>query len=56
MKTGYTCPSGYNLVASATRNGRTLMAVVIGATSVKARNKAAAACSSAAFRRRPPAR
>ena len=43
MKTGYTCPSGYNLVASATRNGRTLMAVVIGATSVKARNKAAAA-------------
>ena len=31
MKTGYTCPSGFNLVASATRNGRTLMAVVVGA-------------------------
>ena len=43
MKTGYICPAGYNLVASATRNGRTLMAVVIGATSVKARNRAAAA-------------
>lgn len=42
MKTGYTCPAGYNLVASATRDGRTLMAVVIGATSVKARNEAAA--------------
>jgi D-alanyl-D-alanine carboxypeptidase len=43
MKTGYTCPSGYNLVASATRNGRTLMAVVIGATSVRSRTDAAAA-------------
>jgi D-alanyl-D-alanine carboxypeptidase len=42
MKTGYTCPAGYNLVASATRDGRTLMAVVIGATSVKARNERAA--------------
>ncbi|MEP9387763.1 D-alanyl-D-alanine carboxypeptidase family protein [Mesorhizobium sp. KR9-304] len=42
MKTGYTCPAGYNLVASATRDGRTLMAIVIGATSVKARNEAAA--------------
>lgn len=42
MKTGYTCPAGYNLVASATREGRTLMAVVIGATSVKARNERAA--------------
>jgi D-alanyl-D-alanine carboxypeptidase len=42
MKTGYTCPAGYNLVASATRDGRTLMAIVIGATSVKSRNEAAA--------------
>jgi D-alanyl-D-alanine carboxypeptidase len=42
MKTGYTCPAGYNLVASATRDGRTLVAVVIGATSVKSRNEAAA--------------
>ena len=42
MKTGYTCPSGYNLVASATREGRTLMAIVLGATSVKSRTQDAA--------------
>ena len=42
MKTGYTCPAGYNLVASATRDGRTLVSIVIGATSVKARNERAA--------------
>jgi len=43
MKTGYTCPAGFNLVASATRNGRTLMAVVVGAESVAARDEKAAA-------------
>jgi D-alanyl-D-alanine carboxypeptidase len=42
MKTGYTCPAGYNLVASATRNGRTMLAVVIGATSVATRADRAA--------------
>lgn len=42
MKTGYTCPAGYNLVASATRNGRTMIAVVIGATSVATRADKAA--------------
>jgi D-alanyl-D-alanine carboxypeptidase len=42
MKTGYTCPAGYNLVASATRNGRTMIAVVIGATSVGTRADRAA--------------
>ncbi len=42
MKTGYTCPAGYNLVASATRNGRTMLAVVIGATSVATRADKAA--------------
>ena len=31
MKTGFICPSGFNLVASATRNDRTLAAVVLGA-------------------------
>ncbi|MGI9465021.1 MAG: D-alanyl-D-alanine carboxypeptidase family protein, partial [Aestuariivirgaceae bacterium] len=30
MKTGFVCASGYNLVASATRNGRQLVAVVLG--------------------------
>ncbi len=33
MKTGFVCNSGYNLVASATRNGRRLIAVVMGAKS-----------------------
>ncbi len=33
MKTGFVCNSGYNLVASATRNGRKLIAVVMGARS-----------------------
>ncbi len=31
MKTGFICASGYNVVASATRNGRRLIAVVLGA-------------------------
>jgi D-alanyl-D-alanine carboxypeptidase len=33
MKTGFVCASGFNLVASATRGGRTLVAVVMGAAS-----------------------
>ncbi|MEZ5871234.1 MAG: D-alanyl-D-alanine carboxypeptidase family protein [Nitratireductor sp.] len=33
MKTGFICASGYNMVASATRNGRHLIAVVLGAFS-----------------------
>ena len=33
MKTGFICASGYNLVASATRNGKRLIAVVMGASS-----------------------
>src|SRR5438094_3707708 len=37
MKTGFICASGYNLVASATRNGRRLIAVVLGANSGTAR-------------------
>lgn len=42
MKTGYTCPSGFNLVASATRRGRSLLAVVIGEPTVEARADKAA--------------
>jgi D-alanyl-D-alanine carboxypeptidase len=38
FKTGFICASGYNLVASATRNGRRLIAVVLGASSGKARS------------------
>ncbi|KRE09925.1 hypothetical protein ASE63_05310 [Bosea sp. Root381] len=33
MKTGFVCASGFNVVATATRNGRTLIAVVLGALS-----------------------
>lgn len=31
MKTGYVCASGFNLAASATRGGRTVVAIVLGA-------------------------
>jgi D-alanyl-D-alanine carboxypeptidase len=37
FKTGFICASGYNLVASATRNGKRLIAVVLGASSGNAR-------------------
>ena len=30
MKTGFVCPSGFNMIGSATRNGTTLVAVVLG--------------------------
>ncbi|WP_208999123.1 D-alanyl-D-alanine carboxypeptidase family protein [Roseibium sediminis] len=33
MKTGYICNSGYNVAATATRGGRTLIAVILGAGS-----------------------
>jgi D-alanyl-D-alanine carboxypeptidase len=33
FKTGFICASGYNLIASATRNGKRLIAVVLGASS-----------------------
>jgi D-alanyl-D-alanine carboxypeptidase len=37
MKTGFTCGSGYNLVATATRGGKRLIAVVLGAKSSTSR-------------------
>jgi D-alanyl-D-alanine carboxypeptidase len=37
MKTGFTCPAGYNLVASATRGSKRLITVVLGAPSGMAR-------------------
>ncbi|WP_321334203.1 D-alanyl-D-alanine carboxypeptidase family protein [Breoghania sp.] len=33
LKTGYVCNSGYNVAVSATRGGRTMVAIVFGATS-----------------------
>jgi D-alanyl-D-alanine carboxypeptidase len=42
MKTGYICASGFNLVATATRNGKQLIAVVLGAPSSAIRAEKAA--------------
>jgi D-alanyl-D-alanine carboxypeptidase len=42
MKTGFVCASGFNMVATATRLGRTLMVVVLGAPSSKDRAELAA--------------
>ncbi len=43
MKTGFTCGAGYNLVASATRDGHRVVAVILGATTKTARSERAAA-------------
>ncbi|HEU4659823.1 MAG TPA: D-alanyl-D-alanine carboxypeptidase family protein [Pseudolabrys sp.] len=42
MKTGFICAAGYNLVATATRNGRRLIAIILGAHSGRARTQEAA--------------
>jgi len=42
MKTGFTCPAGFNVVASASHSGRRLIVVVLGAPSAKTRNQEAA--------------
>ncbi len=42
MKTGFICASGFNVVASATRNGRKLIVVVFGARSGMTRSEKAA--------------
>lgn len=51
MKTGYTCPSGFNLVASAKRRGRRVIAVVLGAESVAQRAETAAELLAKGFSR-----
>ena len=42
MKTGFICDSGYNLVASASRDGTKMVAVVLGETTGKKRSTRAA--------------
>lgn len=42
MKTGYVCSSGLNMVATVEREGRRLMAVVLGASSARERGERAA--------------
>jgi D-alanyl-D-alanine carboxypeptidase len=43
MKTGFTCPAGFNVVASAAHGNQRLIAVVLGAPSAAARTAKAAA-------------
>jgi D-alanyl-D-alanine carboxypeptidase len=42
MKTGYICNSGLNIVATVERDGRSLLAVVLGGSSARERNEMAA--------------
>jgi D-alanyl-D-alanine carboxypeptidase len=53
MKTGFICASGFNLVATATRNGRQLIAVVLGAPSGGARAVKAAELLESGFTQNP---
>jgi D-alanyl-D-alanine carboxypeptidase len=53
IKTGYIAASGFNLVASAKRNGRRLIGVVFGGQSAGARDRHMAELLDAAFARQP---
>jgi len=53
MKTGFVCASGFNLVASATRNGRRLIAVVMGYKNGFSRAEAAQALLMQGFEKPP---
>jgi D-alanyl-D-alanine carboxypeptidase len=53
MKTGFICASGFNLVATATRNGRQLIAVVLGSPSGGARAVKAAEILESGFTQNP---
>ncbi|HEY8580490.1 MAG TPA: D-alanyl-D-alanine carboxypeptidase family protein [Beijerinckiaceae bacterium] len=49
MKTGFVCASGFNVVASANRGGRRLIAVVLGSHNAKSRTLKAMAMFEAGF-------
>jgi len=49
MKTGFTCPAGFNIVASAERGGRRIIAVVLGAPNVALRTSKVALLFDRAF-------
>lgn len=51
MKTGFICDSGFNIVVSATRDGRKLVAVVLGEPSTRTRNARAAQLLENGFKR-----
>lgn len=50
MKTGFICSSGFNVVATATRNGRRVMVIVLGGSTAKERDELAASLLEASFR------
>lgn len=50
MKTGFICNSGFNIVASATRSGRSMLVVVLGAHSATGRAELAAQLLDKGFR------
>ena len=50
MKTGFTCNAGFNLVASAERNGRHLLGVILGEASAGARDARMTSLMNAAFK------
>lgn len=52
MKTGYICNSGYNVAASVTRRGRTLIAIILGAGSGLERTAFARQLFDKGFRKR----
>ena len=53
MKTGYVCSSGFNQIGSATRQGRTLIGVVLGEVSVKDRTEKLAELLTKGFETQP---
>jgi D-alanyl-D-alanine carboxypeptidase len=52
MKTGFTCPAGFNIVASATQGDRQIIAVVLGYPRAKLREMRTAALLDAGFHSR----
>lgn len=50
MKTGFVCASGFNLVGSATRGGKTMVTVILGAKSQEERAELAAGLMQAGFK------
>jgi D-alanyl-D-alanine carboxypeptidase len=53
MKTGFTCPAGFNVVASATQNNHRLIAVVLGYPNAKLRTFKVASLLDNAFQAQP---
>ena len=54
IKTGFTCGSGYNLLSSAKRDGRRLIALILGAKSAGGRNSRMTKLMNTGFAKVPP--